>query len=388
MAATANTGNYSKGKKIKFALFTLLFLLVIVFILGEAILSITGYQSTYAKAKRFTLNQAKWWACDSVNGPRYVANQVGVPDSIHFLREIWYYHRLKMINNDGYHDRDNFTPIAASSDSLKVLVAGDSFTWGASADIDSSYVDVLESDIKKSHPALVWNTGIPATGTNHALFTVKKYLPMQHANYVVLGFYVGNDFEDNLLPYDKLVFNDLASCYNLYDYDKDFKPYPITKREAFKKATGTYPVEELNFVQKLMDRSKFISFLSDLKMKVANRLSGNKSKTNEQEYKLTKEYLQQLKDYVQANNAELIVLIIPASVDIKEKEEHYLNAVKLMKELSIPYVDPISLFTADDYLKIDGGHWKNRGHVQAGHMLSKFLLDRIREKGQTGFGQK
>ena len=75
-------------------------------------------------------------------------------------------------------------------------------------------------------------------------------------------------------------------------------------------------------------------------------------------------------------------------MDIKEKEEHYLNAVKLMKELSIPYVDPISLFTADDYLKIDGGHWKNRGHVQAGHMLSKFLLDRIREKGQTGFGQK
>ena len=75
-----------------------------------------------------------------------------------------------------------------TADSLKILVAGDSFTWGASSDIGSSYVDIFESDIKKIHPAIVWNTGMPATGTNHALFTTKKYLPLQKSNYVVLVF--------------------------------------------------------------------------------------------------------------------------------------------------------------------------------------------------------
>ena len=189
MAATANTGNYSKGKKIKFPCSPCFSSAGHCFYPGEVILSITGTSLPTPRQSASRSTRQNGGPCDSVNGPRYVANQVGVPDSIHFLREIWYYHRLKMINNDGYHDRDNFTPIAASSDSLKVLVAGDSFTWGASADIDSSYVDVLEKRYqKKSHPALVWNTGIPATGTNHALFTVKKYLPMQHANYVVLGF--------------------------------------------------------------------------------------------------------------------------------------------------------------------------------------------------------
>lgn len=385
MTEKSNKGTMSRRKKIKFILFTLLFLFTVIFIVSEIVLSLMHYQSVNDKMQRFSLTQAKWWACDSAEGPRYVSNQVGVPDSIHFLREIWYYKRLKMINKDGYHDRDNFTEIPADSDSLRILVAGDSFTWGASADIDSSYVDILESDVKLNHPSLVWNTGVPATGTNHALFTVKKYLPLQKSNYVVLGFYVGNDFEDNLLPYDQLVFNNLASCYNLYDYDKEFKPYRISKREAFKKATGSYPPEELNFIQKILVRSRFITFLSDLKTKIANRLSGDKTRKKEQEYKMTKEYLEQLNRYVKENNAELIVLIIPASTDVKEKGEHYLDAVKLLNELSLQYVDPLNQLSVDDYLKIDGGHWKNRGHVKAGHLLSAYLLSHIQSKRQNSF---
>lgn len=364
---------FSKGKKIKFILVTFFFLAVIVIGIAELILSVTKYQSTYDQMKRFSLTQAKWWACDSVNGPRYVPNMVGEADSIHFLREIWYYKRLTMINNDGYHDRDNFTGIPGNSDSLRVLFAGDSFTWGASADIDSSFVDVFESNIKKVKPALVWNTGIPATGTNHALFTVKKYLPLQKSNVVVLGFYTGNDFGDNLLPYDKLVFNDLASCYSLYDYDKDFKPFNISKEEAFKKATGSYPMSELNWVQKILVRSRFVTYLSTLKNKVISRLRGHSASKNEQQYKVTKVYLSQLSDYVKENKAELVVLVIPAFQDIAKKGPHYLNALKMLDELSIRYVDPYAGLTENDYLKIDGGHWKNSGHIQAGNLLSKYL---------------
>ncbi|MBK8494137.1 MAG: SGNH/GDSL hydrolase family protein [Chitinophagaceae bacterium] len=367
------TNKISKGKKVKFILFTLFFLAVIVIGITELILSVTKYQSTYDQMKRFSLTQAKWWACDSVNGPRYVPNMVGEADSIHFLREIWYYKRLTMINNDGYHDRDSFTNIAADSNSLRVLFAGDSFTWGASADIDSSFVDVFESNIKKLKPALVWNTGIPATGTNHALFTVKKYLPLQKTNVVILGFYTGNDFGDNLLPYDNLVFNNLASCYSLYDYDRDFKPFKISKEEAFKKATGSYPMSELNLVQKILVRSRFVTYMSNLKNKVISRLRGHSASKNEQQYKVTKDYLSQLRDYVKENNAELVVLVIPAFQDIDKKGTNYLNALKILDELSIRYVDPYAGLSENDYLKIDGGHWKNSGHIQAGNLLSKYL---------------
>ena len=375
----------AKGKKIKFIFFTLLFLFAIIFIIAEVLLAVFHYPSTYTKMKSFSLEQAKWWTCDSANGPRYVAKQLGKADADFFKNEKWYYNRLSIVNNEGYHDRDNFTEISAASDSLRVLFAGDSFTWGASADVDSSYVDVFENDIKKVYPGLVWNTGVPATGTNHALFTVKKYLPLQKSNYVVLGFYTGNDFTDNLLPYDNLVFNNLASCYNLYDYDKDFKAFKISKSEAFKKATGSYPAEELNVFQKVLIRSRFISFIKDMKAKVVNRLSGNKARVEEQEYKMTKQYLQELNNYTKENNAELIVCVIPGDNDLKSKDKNYLNAVEILKGLSIKYIENTEHFYDKDYVKAGGGHWINSGHSKAGHALSKFLLQDINAKQQKTF---
>ncbi len=374
-----------KGKKIKFIFFTLLFLFAIIFIIAEVLLAIFHYPSSYTKMQAFKLEQAKWWTCDSVNGPRYVANQLDKTDADFFKNEKWYYNRLSVVNNEGYHDKDNFAEVAATNDSLKVLFAGDSFTWGASADVDSSYVDVFENDVKKVYPSIVWNTGVPATGTNHAIFTTKRYLPLQKSNYVVLGFYVANDFSDNLLPFDRLVFNNLASCYNLYDYDKDFKPFKISKSEAYKKATGSYPMEELNAVQRILIRSRLISFISDMKNKLINRLSGNKKRTTEQEYKITAEYLKQLNDYVKENNAELIVCVIPQADDINKKGDQYLNVIKILNGLSVKYFENTALFTANDYLKTGGGHWKNSGHIIAGHGLSKYLLNYIKEKQQKTF---
>jgi hypothetical protein len=377
--------NVSKGKKIKFIFFTLLFLFAVIFLIAELLLYFFHYESNYARMKDFSLEQAKWWTCDSAAGPRYVANKMAKEDEDFFKNEKWYYNRLSIVNNEGYHDRDNFTAVTSGADTLKVLFAGDSFTWGASADVDSSYVDVFENDVKKVYPGIVWNTGVPATGTNHALFTVKRYLPLQKSNYVVLGFYTGNDFTDNLLPFDDMVFNKLASCYSLYDYDENFKPFKISKSEAFKKATGSYPMEELNVVQKLLVRSRFISFIKDMKTKVANRLSGNKAKVAAQEYKMTKEYLKQLNDYVSANNAELIVCIIPTDSDLKSKDTHYLNIIEILKSLSIQYVENTEQFYDKDYMKGGGGHWINSGHIKAGHVLSHYLLQHIAARQQKKF---
>ncbi len=369
---------FSKGKKLKFILFTLVFLMVVILIISEILLGFMHYMSSYDKMQLFSIEKANWWTSDSINGPRYVSNGVNESDSIFLKNETWYYNRLKIVNNAGYHDKDNFTEIPSTNDSLRILFAGDSFTWGASADVDSSYVDVFENDIRKAQPALVWNTGIPATGTNHALFTVKKFLPLQKSNYVVLGFYVSNDFEDNLLPFDQLVFNRQASCYNLYNYDNEFKAHPITTSEAYRNVTGSMPMNELNFIQKIFIRSRFIAFVSDMMTKIKNKLNGSKKRQTAEAYKRTTMYLKALNDYVKENNARLIVLVIPDTEDMKEKGARYQQVIKTLKELSINHLEVVDLFTNKDYVEPDG-HWNNSGHIKTGHKLGNFLLEDSRK---------
>lgn len=370
----------SIGTKIKYALATVSLLAIFIISVSETALYFTHYNSIYSKVNEFSVVQAKWWVCDSLKGPRYLPGKVDRNDSIYFKDNIWYYDRLNLVNNEGYHDRDDFMKIPDDSNALRFLIAGDSFTWGASADFDSSYVEIFERNIKKSYPAVVWNTGIPATGTNHAIFTTRKYLPLQKSDFVILGFYTGNDFGDNLLPFDKLIFTDQASCYNLYTYDKTFKPFPISTNEAFKKATGSYPLSELSIPQKFLIRSRFYSFLSEMVSRVANRLSGDKKRNSEQEYIATKEYLKQLDQYIKDSNAKLIVFVIPSWVDLQSKDPHYSNVVKILNELSINYLETINLYSPSDYLKTGGDHWNNKGHLKAGNALSNCLITEIVKK--------
>lgn len=373
----------TRSSNLKFILFTIIFLTTLLFAVLELILYMTNYNSSYDKMQRFSMKKADWWTCDSISGPRYVKNKVDKSDSAWFAKQdvSWYYDRLRIINSQGYHDREDFNELSSSSDTSKVLFVGDSFTWGASSDVDSSYVDIFTNDIKKEVTSVIWNTGIPATGTNFDLFITKKYLPLQKSNFVILGFCTFNDFSDNLIPYNRLFFTEKASCFNLYDYDENLVPFEISKREAYKRTTGSYPIEELNWIQKIAIRSRVISLIKEVTKRGYNKLNGLNAKRKELEYKLTKSNLNQLNNYIKNNNAELIVLLIPAKDDINIKGDNYLRSIKILNELGITYFENIKLLSDTNYNqnKYDG-HWNNSGHSIVGHALSKYFLNYIKTK--------
>ena len=146
-------------------------------------------------------------------------------------------------------------------------------------------------------------------------------------------------------------------------------------------------MEELNILQKIIVRSRFVTFTSDMWSRILNRLDGTKQRTEQQQYTMTRKYLKELNEYVKKNNAELIVVVIPTWIDVEKREEHYNNAVSILNELSIKHIETLNLLKLDNYRKSGGGHWVNSGHIIAGHALSQYLLKYMKEKQSLTFSK-
>ncbi|MGV2436227.1 MAG UNVERIFIED_CONTAM: hypothetical protein LVT10_16200 [Anaerolineae bacterium] len=71
--------------------------------------------------------------------------------------------RFAQINPQGFYDADAFTADALPRMThSRYCYCGDSFTFGAAAEMGQSFAERLEADLAQRTPLTVWNTGIPA----------------------------------------------------------------------------------------------------------------------------------------------------------------------------------------------------------------------------------
>jgi hypothetical protein len=93
------------------------------------------------------------------------------------------------INEEGFRSI-SFQTNYDSLDKIKVLLIGDSFVWGLSAEpIFNCYSDLL---LSKDY--LVFNTGIPGTDPAQYAAIAEKYIPILKPDIIIVNFYVANDF--------------------------------------------------------------------------------------------------------------------------------------------------------------------------------------------------
>ena len=159
----------------------------------ELVLALASLPSHYpAEIPPLAYEPAPWWTCDE-SGCHYVAAHMHeVCDSS--PNSVW----PCVINQQGFHDRQDFVWDDELDGRLRIITLGDSFTFGLSAPAGQSYVDVIESRVANS---VVWNTGISGIGTKQALASFRAFAPVMQAHIAIYGMYV-NDFDDNLLPID------------------------------------------------------------------------------------------------------------------------------------------------------------------------------------------
>lgn len=89
-------------------------------------------------------------------------------------------------------NKDGFRSIAFkhySNSKPKILLLGDSFTWGHSTTVKSNCF----SDILLANGFVVYNTGISATDVAQYHAIAEKYIPVIKPDIIIVNFFLGND---------------------------------------------------------------------------------------------------------------------------------------------------------------------------------------------------
>lgn len=103
------------------------------------------------------------------------------------------------INKMGFRGPE-YDQIKIRNSKNRIMVLGDSFTYGPG--VRKTFVDLLQSSLSaiKNQPIIALNFGVPGYGTNNQLGVLQKYGDLIKPQIVILAFYLGNDFKDNMAP--------------------------------------------------------------------------------------------------------------------------------------------------------------------------------------------
>ncbi len=107
------------------------------------------------------------------------------------------------INSLGFRD-DREYAIDKAPGTYRILVLGDSVTFGHGALSNTTYPYLLEQRLKQWRPDVkweVWNLGVPGYNTTQELKVLERVGPRYKPDLVVVGFYE-NDLQDNDVPTD------------------------------------------------------------------------------------------------------------------------------------------------------------------------------------------
>ena len=113
----------------------------------------------------------------------------------------WYGGVPVRINNLGFRDPRDYD-LAKKPNTFRIIVLGDSVTFGHGSIYESTYPYLLESRLKQWRPDVdwqVWNLGVPGYNTSQELAYLRDVASTYQPDLVVVGFFF-NDVFDNFGP--------------------------------------------------------------------------------------------------------------------------------------------------------------------------------------------
>ena len=271
--------------------------------------------------------------------------------------------RMCAINKQGYPSAHDFTLYDGSEHVPRLLMLGDSYTFGMAAELGLSYVEKSQADIPD---ALIWNAAIPGTGTAQAIASFYAFAPLLRPQLTVLGF-MTNDFRDNRLPLDgRDYFIDEGKTVSLPKEEVDrFR----TAGEADTAASISHSI--LTEIVSAMGYTRLGSLSTRLLYSLEEVAF---VELGAEDVDITRKLLTELRDATDEQNSDLLIILISSFDGTAAHQSLRSAAAQIFEDLSIPYFDPTDLLNPDtDFAPPPDGHWNDAGHQKVGAMLSDCL---------------
>lgn len=365
----------------------MLLLLLLSLALGEGLVRLLGYAPNYTPeliaAAQQPLEYSTLYACSPERGCR-VNFESSERES--YCEEVEKpILRWCLANAQGYGDAEDFVAANAPEDAYRILLLGDSFTWGASALVGNGWGEVLEAELNAQQPAAVWNAAVLGTGTEQALVSARELVPVFRPDLVILGFFE-NDFVDSLYPLDKLVRVRAQEQWNFvfaYELERDLTLRHLSERDLYFRAQGR-PAARSD-MELLIGQSALGSLLLNA-FNSATRMP--QAQLEAESFRRTRDLLAQLQQSVEEAGSRFVILNIPAMRSY-EGEPSAVNALRHLRqigqELEIEVVEVYELLDRSHYQNAnpDDEHWNDAGHGIAGRIVSEYVQKLI-DDGELG----
>lgn len=306
------------------------------------------------------------------------------------------------INNIGFRGRD-YNQKDIQSEKQKIMVLGDSFAMGAG--VDKPFSEFIEDMLNNSRkePVWVYNFGLMGYGTHNELGVLQKYGEDLMPSLVIVTFYLGNDFRENLVSLSNVRIINGYLVNNVFAWadkevvltDDELAKYVdiATKHKLHQEAMIQMIRvdkfgEQMVFIEKTA-RQLLINFpslkrlIDYFKQKIPQKIllllrmtTPEYYKVTDREIEITKRYLKEIRENCQRLNITLMLAVIPEhlSNDANVAKRHAIK--QICKELDIQHVIDVFDFFKNDmdkyYLKMDD-HLSQSGHAVVAECIVAYI---------------
>lgn len=285
------------------------------------------------------------------------------------------------INSKGVRDAEY--EYSKGSGTFRILVFGDSMTWGYGVEAEERYTNVLEN--KLDNNVEVINMGVPGYGTDQEYLLLKEEGIKYSPNLVIFDFDIYTDACDvsntvRYRYYSKPKFNLVGDELILTNVPVPLSPNLYQKVNRLLSGLRSYVfirdcILSIDFIREVL--SGAVQYQSNTKCE------GSNQKSEDVMHLITK-IISEVNNFIKSNNGKLVVVIIPNKGQVYEEGSTFQN--DFLKEFgnkqNIKIIDLSPEFKEstkkgnDLYFKKDL-HLNKNGHKLAAEIIYKELINDI-----------